>query len=79
MRNFLDIKSLVEYLPLTKSTIYTMVNKGTIPYKKIGSKLIFDRDEIDRWVDNGGKMIRDEDIPVLLKNKKSRVKTYGNI
>lgn len=70
MRNYLDIKSLVEYLPLTKSTIYTMVNKGKIPYKKIGSKLIFDRDEIDQWVDNGGRILKDKDIPILFKKKK---------
>lgn len=70
MRNYLDINSLVEYLPLTKSTIYTMVNKGKIPYKKIGSKLIFDRDEIDQWVDNGGRILKDKDIPILFKKKK---------
>lgn len=70
MRNYLDINSLVEYLPLTKSTIYTMVNKGKIPYKKIGSKLIFDRDEIDQWVDNGGIILKEEDIPILFKKKK---------
>jgi hypothetical protein len=34
---------------------------------KIGSKLIFDRDEIDRWVENGGKVINDEEVPKLLK------------
>lgn len=65
MRNYLDINSLVEYLPLTKSTIYTMVNKGKIPYKKIGSKLIFDLGEIDEWVENGGRTIKQEDIPSL--------------
>ena len=67
MRNYIDIKRLVEYLPLTKSTIYTMVNKRKIPYMKIGSKLIFDRDEIDRWVENGGKVINEEEVPKLLK------------
>ena len=70
MKNYVDIKGLVEYLPLTKSTIYTMVNKGKIPYKKIGSKLIFDRDEIDQWVDNGGRILKDKDIPILFKKKK---------
>ena len=65
MKNYVDIKGLVEYLPLTKSTIYTMVNKGQLPYKKIGSELIFDLGEIDEWVENGGRTIKQEDIPSL--------------
>lgn len=69
MKNYIDIKRLVDYLPLTKSTIYTMVNKKQIPYKKIGSKLIFDRDEIDEWVENGGKMIKQEGLPKLFHEK----------
>ena len=42
-----------------------MVNKGKIPYKKIGSKLIFDLGEIDEWVENGGRTIKQENIPSL--------------
>lgn len=52
---YMDIKSLVEYIPLTISTVYTMVHKQKIPFNKIGKKLVFDRIEIDDWIKNGRK------------------------
>lgn len=67
-KKFMDLKSLVQYIPLTKSTIYTMVSKGKIPRHKIGKKLIFDKQEIDDWVMNGGKMLKcDIRTPQFLK------------
>ncbi len=63
---FWDINSLMENIPLKKSTIYSMVSRKTIPYKKIGKKLIFSKKDINRWVNNGGKNeTAEEDFPIL--------------
>ncbi|SFI11075.1 helix-turn-helix transcriptional regulator [Halpernia frigidisoli] len=67
-QRFMDMKSIVEYIPLKTSTIYTMVCKQTIPFDKIGGKLIFDRIEIDEWV-KGGRT-RKNKLPKLIKIKK---------
>ncbi|KEY20342.1 helix-turn-helix domain-containing protein [Kaistella antarctica] len=53
IKEYMDIKSLVEYIPLTISTVYTMVHKQKIPFNKIGKKLVFNREEIDDWIKNG--------------------------
>ena len=53
IKEYMDIKSLVEYIPLTISTVYTMVHKQKIPFNKIGKKLVFDRVDIDEWIKNG--------------------------
>ncbi|SDJ76948.1 helix-turn-helix domain-containing protein [Salimicrobium halophilum] len=51
-----DVKGLVKYLEetgnkLSKSFIYRLVKQNRIPHKKIGSKIIFDIDSIERWLD----------------------------
>lgn len=40
------------YLGKTKQAIYHLVNQERIPYKRIGSRLYFDRLELDRWIDD---------------------------
>ncbi|MDC3412562.1 helix-turn-helix domain-containing protein [Terrihalobacillus insolitus] len=50
-----DVKGLVEYLDqtgnkLSKSFIYRLVREDRIPHKKIGSKIIFDIDHIEKWL-----------------------------
>jgi predicted DNA-binding transcriptional regulator AlpA len=61
-----DINSLIENIPLKKSTVYSMVSRKQIPFKKIGKKLIFNQVEILRWIDGGGKNTSsDDDIPTL--------------
>jgi len=60
---YMDVNSLVNYIPLTKSTIYSMVNRQQIPYKKIRKKLVFEKNEIDHWVNNGGEIVDNKEIP----------------
>ncbi|MDN4014246.1 MULTISPECIES: helix-turn-helix transcriptional regulator [Chryseobacterium] len=63
---YMDLNSLIKYIPFTKATIYSKVNRNQIPFKKIGKKLIFSKEEIDRWIDEGGKMKKEVKIPVLV-------------
>lgn len=57
-----DVKGLVAYLDetgnkLSKSFIYKLVKQNEIPHKKIGSKIIFDIDTIEKWLSpEGGEM-----------------------
>jgi excisionase family DNA binding protein len=64
-QRFLDVQSLTVYIHLSKSMIYKMVSNQTIPYIKIGSRTLFDRNQIDQWVINGGKL--GEELPTLPK------------
>jgi len=60
---FLDVKLLADYIHVSKSLIYRMVSKGQIPYIKIGSRTIFDRDKINQWLHNHCMMV--EELPQL--------------
>jgi excisionase family DNA binding protein len=46
---FLDVKELAEMLRLKTRTIYDMVSRGRIPYRKAGDRTIFLLDEILEW------------------------------
>lgn len=62
----MDINSLTNYIPLTKSTIYSMVSRNQIPYRKIGKKLIFNKEDINNWIEKGGrKNITEKNLPTL--------------
>jgi excisionase family DNA binding protein len=60
---FLDVPSLAGYIHLSKSSIYKMVSKNTIPYIKMGSRTLFEREKIDNWVLSGGGM--SDELPKL--------------
>ena len=62
---FFDVENLGEYIHLSKSSIYKMVSKNTIPYIKMGSRTLFEREQIDNWVLTGGRM--EDSLPNLPK------------
>jgi len=62
---FLDVKGLTGYIHLSKSLIYKMVSKNEIPHIKIGSRTLFDVEQIDLWVKRGGVM--EENLPQIHK------------
>lgn len=45
----LTIKEVAALLRVEVSTIYVWTSKRKIPFRKVGSSLRFDRDEIMRW------------------------------
>jgi excisionase family DNA binding protein len=55
-RRWLDLPQLLLMLPLKKSRIYYLVHTHQIPHHRIGKTLIFDYDEIERWVQRDGAM-----------------------
>lgn len=64
-KKYLDVKELSEYISSTPSSIYSKKCRNQIPHKKIGRRLIFDRDTIDEWISNGGKLIPKVNIPQI--------------
>jgi len=62
-RRFLNVKQLADYINVSTSLIYKRVSNQTIPFIKNGSRTIFDRLQIDKWVINGCRM--DDRLPNL--------------
>lgn len=38
-------------LPTTRSSVYAHINRGTIPYRKIGKRLAFSKRELLEWIE----------------------------
>ncbi|RSL28699.1 AlpA family phage regulatory protein, partial [Salibacterium salarium] len=54
------VKRVSQYLrsincPMSESTIHRCMREGAIPFKKPTPRIVlFDLDEIDKWIDEGG-------------------------
>ncbi|WP_319561337.1 helix-turn-helix domain-containing protein [Marispirochaeta sp.] len=46
----LTYKTVRGTLPLAEQTIRTMVSRGQLPHYKLGSRVFFDREEIEEWI-----------------------------
>jgi excisionase family DNA binding protein len=64
-KRFLDVQELTDYIHMSESYVYKMVSKQSIPHIKLGTRTLFERNQIDNWVCSGGKM--EENLPSLLK------------
>jgi len=62
---FLDVQGLTDYIHMSESYVYKMVSKNSIPHIKLGTRTLFERNQIDNWVINGGRM--GESLPSLPK------------
>jgi excisionase family DNA binding protein len=49
----MTISDLAEYLQVSKSSLYKLVQSGQIPGYKVGKHWRFRRLTIDRWLDQG--------------------------
>lgn len=64
-KKFLDVQGLTDYIHMSESYVYKMVSKNSIPHIKLGTRTLFERNQIDKWVINGGHM--EENLPELPK------------
>ena len=55
-KQFLDIEGISEYLSISKSNLYKKVAENKIPFHKVGSRTLFDIDEINLWVRSDGTL-----------------------
>jgi excisionase family DNA binding protein len=51
MRKVLNVKEVKECLCVSESTIRKLVRENKIPYFRITSKILFDQDLIDKWIE----------------------------
>ncbi len=61
----MDVKMVSNYLHVSRALIYKLVSLGQIPYFKVGSRTIFERNQIDRWLRNNCTIV--ENLPVFPK------------
>ena len=50
MKALVTIKGLSEFLNIKTSTLYSWVNKGSMPVYKLNGLLRFDMEEIEEWI-----------------------------
>jgi excisionase family DNA binding protein len=62
-KRFFDVQNLADYIHLSKSCIYKMVSNKSIPHIKLGTRTLFERNQIDNWVINGGRL--EDNLPSL--------------
>jgi excisionase family DNA binding protein len=51
---YLDVKAAADFLSCPTSRIYALVSADRLPVHRDGSRLLFDRTELRRYVENGG-------------------------
>lgn len=49
-----QVPEAAEMLAVSKDLIYKMVREKSIPYKRLGRRVVFPRDEFDRWLHEQG-------------------------
>ena len=50
-----NVKDLAKYLSISESTIRKLVREKKIPHFRIFSKILFDKETIDKWLSNNEK------------------------
>ena len=49
---YLTVEQLEKFLGLKRSRIYYLTSNGEIPFIRIGRTLLFDRQELHRWLES---------------------------
>lgn len=49
-QGYLDVNGAAEYLSCPKSRIYDLTSRRQLPHYKLGSRLLFSKQEIDAWL-----------------------------
>ena len=62
METYLSIEGLAKYLGISEKTVRKWVLNRDVPYRKIHKVIRFRLSEIERWIENGGKLplVKDE-------------------
>ncbi|CRK83429.1 helix-turn-helix domain-containing protein [Neobacillus massiliamazoniensis] len=49
-RNTLTVIETAAYLGVSKDSIYTLVRENSIPYVRVGKRILFRKETIDSWM-----------------------------
>jgi excisionase family DNA binding protein len=50
MEKYLTVFELSKYIKRSTGATRNLVLRRKIPYRKVGGRLLFDKDEIDKWI-----------------------------
>ena len=73
--SYLKVEGASHYLQISKSMIYKMVTNNEIPYYRVGSRIIFKKDDLDKWISlksgTGNSILELPELP--------KFESYGDI
>ena len=49
-KRYLSMNDASEYLSLSRITLHRLVQSGQMPSYKVGKKRLFDKQELDKWM-----------------------------
>lgn len=55
MTQLFNTGEVADYLRIKPRKVYDLVQRGDIPFTRVGSKLLFPKDRIDQWLGGGGE------------------------
>lgn len=50
-KKYMSVKEVSQYLGISIWTIYRLTSKKSITHRKIGAKILFNKEELDIWID----------------------------
>ena len=62
---WMTVKEVAEYLKFSSDLIYRLAQQGKIPVSKVGSRWRFQREKIDRWMEDKevvGRVLTNETV-----------------
>ena len=71
---YLTLEELKDYIKMSKSTIYKKCSANEMPYIKTAKNLLFNKEEIDLWLNQFSVPTKDQvvnNVSKLLKQKKN--------
>ena len=58
---YMDSDELAKFIKLpSRAAVHTLVNRRRIPHLKVGHRLLFDRNEIERWLQSQTRLTADQ-------------------
>ena len=52
MKKVMNVKEIKDYLSVSESTIRKLVRENKIPYFRVASKILFEQEKIEQWIEN---------------------------
>ena len=56
LEELLNVKELAKIIKVRQGTIYLWVSQEKIPHIKLGKRVLFDKSEIKKWIDQHKKI-----------------------
>ena len=60
-KRFLSLRETSEYMNLSTSLLYKLVEAKQIPHTRVGRKILFDRQRLERFIDENSHEVQDWD------------------